>query len=520
MKQYIKKIKNKLFLIFALVIFSLIFFSYNITLTYDSSEYLGLADVLGTEQMTQNWIAHRGIGFPLLLKIFKPFGIENQIFMLILMFAFFIGLILSIYMIYNELKKIEFFKNKSLVYVFITYILLFVIFNPIIFGYYHTLLTEFVAITLTIVTCYLSWKWIDFSWKENKKSIIIYTVLFSIILTFVYHIKQSLVVLTIIPILVATFISLLHNFKIENIVNKGLTIVFILLTLFFSIKIWNLSMANAKVKESVEQLRLKDKLIVGITNLNQICNESNIMQVNINRDKISNEDNEEIEKIMQNNSNYNKFKIFESSNESYLVYYSKEDYSFKEVLIFYMKAFFNNPFDIIESYYKGYLEIIIFRDNAPLWIAEENFAIPIRIHLEKLNIIDVNEDYIKYVENYVRFNKNNIVSKVFTVYVNISILFFYAYTKINLLILPFLWLIILMIYFIIRNKIERNTLKVLQLILILNTTSFLSIMSYVVLGAYVDRYTVPMMIPVFLANFMTAILFINILKEKFAKKHN
>ena len=35
------------------------------------------------------------------------------------------------------------------------YVILFIILNPIIFGYYHTVLTEFVAMTISLVTCYL-----------------------------------------------------------------------------------------------------------------------------------------------------------------------------------------------------------------------------------------------------------------------------------------------------------------------------------------------------------------------------
>ena len=156
MKKFLEKNKNTILIAVFIVFLGIIYFSYNMTMTWDTSEYLGLADYIGTEEMTENWIGHRGIAFPLLLKLFKPFGIENKIFMLILMFMFYIAMVITIYKIYKKLREHEFFKSKITRWIFAIYTVIFIVLNPMLFGYYHTLLTEFVSMTITLLMCYLS----------------------------------------------------------------------------------------------------------------------------------------------------------------------------------------------------------------------------------------------------------------------------------------------------------------------------------------------------------------------------
>ena len=111
MKKFIEQNKEKILITIGIILLGIIFFSYNITMTWDSSEYLGLADYIGTQGMKENWIKHRGIAFPLLLKLLKPFGIENKYFILTGMFIFYIGMIFTIYKIYKKLNELGTFKK-------------------------------------------------------------------------------------------------------------------------------------------------------------------------------------------------------------------------------------------------------------------------------------------------------------------------------------------------------------------------------------------------------------------------
>ena len=106
MKNFWNKNKKKVLAIILIILSGILFFSYNITTTWDSSEYLGLADYIGTNEMKTNWIKHRGIAFPLLLKLLKPFGIENKFFILIGMYIFYLWMIFTIYKMYEKLKEL------------------------------------------------------------------------------------------------------------------------------------------------------------------------------------------------------------------------------------------------------------------------------------------------------------------------------------------------------------------------------------------------------------------------------
>lgn len=503
MKKFLEKHKDTILVILLITFLGIIYFSYNITTTWDTSEYLGLADYIGTEEMAEKWIGHRGIAFPLLLRLFKPFRIENKIFMLILMFIFYVSMIIIIYKIYKKLREHEFFKSKITKCIFAIYTIFTIILNPIIFGYYHTLLTEFVSMTIALLMCYLSWKWIDLTWKENKKSIIIYGIIFSLLTIFLYHTKQSLVPLAILPIITAAILSVINNFKLKNILIKTITILSTIIMLIVSISIWNFTMKKANVAGNTEKARVNGYLIKSIVEIKQICNEETINDIELDRSLISSKDNDEIDKILSNESEYERFTIYKASNEKYLVYYTKGSYSSKEDIGFYLKVLCNSPADIAKSYYKNYWKIIFSNKDLPIWIGMENYTIPYRIYQHKENVVDVNEEYEQYIENYRSMNKTKMVSKQFSKYANIVLKIITSFTKISLWILPITWLISIIVYIFINRKVSKNTLKILQFIVILYTTSFGGIMSYIMFSAKVDRYTVPMMIPTFIAHFLS-----------------
>ncbi len=514
MRKFLAKYKKEILMGVIIVFLIVLFFSYNITTTWDSSEYLGLADYIGTDEMQDKWIGHRGIAFPLLLKLFKPFGIENTVFLLILTFIFYISMVINTYLIYKKLKEIGYLKSKARKIIFIVYSIFLIVLNPIIFGYYHTILTEFVAMTIALVMCYLTWKWIDYDWKENKKQSIIYAIIFAFLTVFMYHIKQSLVPLTIIPVLIVAFISIINNFKLKNVFTKIFTVVFIVLMLIISIKVWNLSMEKADVEEVTATKRVNGQIIKGITKLKKICDETTMDNVELDIEKMSRKDNEEINKIIARESNYKTFNIYINLDKNkYLVYYSKGDYSFKEDLKFYIKTLITEPSAILNSYYNGYKRIVFCRDDMPLWLGRENLEIPVRIYLNMENVVDVNIDYEKYIENYRRVNEENIISNIFNKYA-LSVFFpITAFTKISLWILPITWTISLGIYCIFNKKISSINLKVLQLVVILYTTSFGGIMSYIVFGTFVDRYVVPMMITTFIGHILSVFLMSDFIKR-------
>ncbi|MCX4304045.1 MAG: hypothetical protein K1W33_00490 [Clostridia bacterium] len=242
-KDHIKKIVEVIVLLVILLILGKIFFSYNLNMTWDSSEYIGLASFIGTDQMQSNWIGHRGVGFPWLIHLSQSLSDIKVDGFLKLMFSFYVCMILSIYLIYRKLKKEGFLQNKILILAFIGYIGIFIALNPMFFGYYHTALTEFVGITGIAVMSVLSWWWADFTWEKNKLGIIIYPIIFSATTILLYHVKQSFVVLALLPILTASILSVFNNFNYKNVISKILTLSFVGLSLLHSVKLWGFFMS-------------------------------------------------------------------------------------------------------------------------------------------------------------------------------------------------------------------------------------------------------------------------------------
>ena len=315
------------------------------------------------------------------------------------------------------------------------------ILNPMIFGYYHTILTEFVSITITLLICYLSWEWIDITWKENKKKTLIYAIILSILIIIMYQTKQSLLPLAILPVLTALVVSIINNHKKNNILTKCLSFVFIIAMLGTSLLAWKLIMKDAKVIEKTIETRVN----------------------NITTSEMAKKDNK----------------------------------------------------TIIHKYYDDYKKIICLDSSKPFWYADENHKIPLHIYREGLiNHLRINQDYEKYVENYRSKNEFNIIAKIYNKYEELTVKLITSIMKISFAILPILWILSIICYLIFNKKMDKNKLSILQFIVILYTTSFGGIMAYVIFNAAIDRYVTPMMIPMFLADFLSLSLILKKFKIK------
>ena len=513
MKEFIHKNKKKFFLILFLIIYGILFFSYNVTSTWDSSEYLGMADFIRNGEIIQKWIPHRGFLFPLLLFLGQPFGIKSKWFMLILMYIFWIAMIFGVFAIYKKMESRGLFENKKQKIVFAIIFSFIVIFNPIIFGYYHTMLTEFVGLTISVIICYLTVNWINYSWKDNKKQIIIYGILFSILTIFIYHIKQSLLPITVIPIIISATLSCINKCKKENIIVRIVTIFIVFITLLSSIGIWNNFMKDAGVEKSVIDERIKNKIIRGISELNKVCSNEDVKIEQIDDYLISNEEKQIIKDINNGTSEYKKFILYKNSNDKYFLYLTKDDYTAKEQIEFYFKVLITSPIDVIKSYKNRFVNIIFSDEEHPILLFDENSTIPIRIfaHLEGKQ--GCNPKYVEYIQPYCNEDKDNLFSTIYTEYVRRTIINYNIITKFSLIVTPILFIITFLIYIIKRKKIKENSRRILETLIILYATSFGLIFSYVVLGSdIVDRYTVPVMIIANLANII--LLFLGYNKAK------
>lgn len=418
--------KNKIIIAIVYILIAIIFYSYNITLTWDSSEYLGLADQIGNANMKQNWITHRGFAFPLLLKFGKIIGIKN------LMFIFYTITSAFLLKICLQLKKINILTEKAFIF-FILYTIFIILLHPIVFSYFHTALTEFVAMSFAIISIYLSWNFINCFWEEHPKKFFLYTFVFSLITIFIYHVKQSLTPIILIPILVASCISIYSVHNKKNIISRILSILFIICFLALSIFIWKNLMGDVVIEATYNH-------------------------------NLSNS-------------------VLESDN-------------------------------IISSCITKYLRMIII-PNSEFWVYQENLAIGNRIYIPYAsNIIDCNENYRSYIEPFTSPNPKNLVSTIFNFYLGLIYISIICYTKITLLIAPFILITLCIVYLFINKKLPKNVLSLYHLTIILYATTFLGIFAYAFLGAQIDRYTVPLIFTSMLSNLTLVLLIIHLIKHK------
>ena len=493
-----KKIDDKnIILIIVTVVFAIIFFSYNIAMTWDSSEYLGLADYLFTDQMKTNWIGHRGMLYPLLIKIFQPLGIKNQFLLLLAMFISYIGLIYIIFKIIKRCKDNGIFDSRVTLIMSMIMTIFFIVLNPIIFGYYHTLLTEFVAITMTMLICYLAWKWLDVKWDSNKNQIVKYLVVFSCISIFVYHVKQSLYPIIISAISIAALLAVIKEFKLKNIVYRIVVILITIILLFSSIFTWGKIMGDANVIEKTESERISKKLIYGISKLEKIATNESI-NIDLNGINISLEDKEEINKVLKKESIYNEFTVYKDYKDEYFVFFSKDNYSMKEQIRFYLKIIIHSPYSIIDSYCYEYWRLIFMKEGASLGFSRENFYVALLTFRNTNNCTGPNPDYEIYIEPYSVEQGDNIVTTIYDYTYKLRF-FMIGFTKINLFILPILILIVFISFII--NLVKKKSTKILEILIILYGTAYMNLISYIAFGAYtIDRYSIPSFVPTYIAD--------------------
>ena len=243
----IKNKKNLIILIFFIFI-TMLFFSYAATITYDSSHYLWLTSLLTKEGDFSTWDIARGPVFPMFIWICNLLFGHNSNALLVGMYALYLLMLGGCYLIYKETIKSEELFNKKLKYIFIFLFLLLVVFNPMIIGYYHTLLTEFIAITLAVFGCYFAWKWIDVDFFTNKKMYIIYTIEFALLTAVSWQLKQPNVSTIIFPVIIAAIVSFIRKPNFKNFLQRFITLLCCIIVLACSIKIWNTILENGNVE--------------------------------------------------------------------------------------------------------------------------------------------------------------------------------------------------------------------------------------------------------------------------------
>lgn len=240
MKKWVYKIPKGEYLFICLILL-LAFISFWFVFpiyTFDSRWYIGYLDYFRGAKPLNEWNTVRGFTFPTILWIAyllhpDSLGVE------IILCLFYIIWTIYIYKLFILIKK-ECYQKK-LNYGEILIIGVFLVFNPIIWGYAHVVLTE--TISLFFLTIYIFYA-LKFFFKRRsecaKRSDYILFLVFSCILTSIlWFLKQSFFANTIFVATILEFELIIYKKNIKRVFYAVLVLVAMVLSIKISTLLWN-----------------------------------------------------------------------------------------------------------------------------------------------------------------------------------------------------------------------------------------------------------------------------------------
>ena len=238
--------------------------------------------------------------------------------------------------------------------------LLLILFNPVLYGYFRTLMTEFVAIPIILINCLLCYKWIQ-SDKWIK-----YSIIFSIISIFLWFLKQQYLIITLSSILISLIISCFYkNWKIM--LKKITTVFIVIIMVFSSITLWKNFLEKNDVNYEDGQnssFYLSRSILIGNKNFRIYHEKESLTIDDIENDLyINNADKEKLINIIngQINENFEIFSIYdEYNNIKYkdILYYDNPKITVFEALKFNINTIIHEPIVSFKAYLSNYLATI------------------------------------------------------------------------------------------------------------------------------------------------------------------
>lgn len=502
--------RHKNLLLFLIVFsFILFYFTYAVTILWDTAHYMTYVEILEGNLDWVNWDVVRGPVFPLLIYFSNlVFGKTVQG----LLFLTFVFYLIMLYVVYKMLMNI--LKNNKYKNVLIVLIEFLIIINPIIYGFYHALLTEFVAITISILTCYLSWKYItQIDETNNSKKKVLYIILFSLLCLFGWFLKQPYISTTFFPVLIALILSMIDRFNLKNIINKCIVIVSCVVTLFLGINLWNKFLESKGLNTNSSRnpsVSLGEQLIGAVENI-EITEETDYNVFDIENLKLSKKEKQTVLEIIKNKGD---FKIVSVKKENKIIeqyFYKTEVLSLKDSLFLLIKITFKHPIYVLDTYATNYLSIIdvygtttsngigyVSTKKVDLKFSNEISSIGFRPYSYNSNTFYMLEEAYERVQNYEQFNQ---APKVLNYGMRVLGILALILFKLEFILLP--WVLIYSIYYKFKQK---KLSSEINLVIILLSYSLLHILLHTVTGAIIDRYAVPAYLTTFLGIFILGYL--------------
>ena len=510
----IKSKKKIIGIIVFFIAITLVFFCYKPIITYDTSNYIYLKEILTGAESFSNWDNVRGISFPFSIAIFEMIFGKNLFSLSVFPYVYYIAMIIISIMIYKKvIKNIDFGKKEKIIAI-VLYVL-FVLVNPLIFGYYHVLLVEFVGMTVALLSCFLSWEFLNINFKNDKGKYVLYTIIFTILGIMMWHMKQPYFSTILFPLVFASIISICKEFKLNNILSKLVSIIIVILGLVISIIIWNKLMVsqNVTIKEEKTSTGLmSEQLIKGISEYEIV---SNVTKEYIEDNKyLTEEEKNKICDLIENDNN--DYFIFENTENgrvinTKVVFFENGKISTKDAIFYILETFVKEPGVVIKSYVRNYLalsDIFMLKyddtikhyrigEIAPYYMLYENALFAHWPYDGDGSIFLMeNKKYTEYMECYEDINEKIPGINDFFYLMRKPANMFYKFV---FLLLPMLWVLSIIRLIINRKKYSDKQKNIYNFIVILYSYSFLHIFMHGFLGAPIDRYAMPATITTYVA---------------------
>lgn len=517
--KVLKKHKN----IVILILLTLVFFSSSLVITSDSTHYLKYVNILEHNAPFSSWDIVRGPIFPIIISINNFLFGRSGLGMMAGMYIFYLLYCLIIYAFSNILFKKSNHKN-----ILITVLCIFCIVNPLILGYFHTMLTEYVAITLTMGSLYMGWKWYQI---KTRKEQILYGLYFCFGISFSYFLKQPYICCVLIPMVISIAYSLIINKKNSNKTYYFGTLFIAIIMLIISSISWNkfLEIKGVNLKTGRDSSGMLSTQLLNsidgykITKINNYEKIKNDKYLTKTEKKAIKKELQKHKKVMILNI-YNGKKLLE---KDFLRINKGNKASGKDTILEIANTFFKHPSIVIRSYSKNYcglssICIIESEDGIQYHVTDkmelikmfENEIIPFKSFRYEDKYIYYPPERKEFVDEYIFPINQGLISKLITYLFLPTSILFKLVTFLSLIYI----IILVTIRIIFRKCLKKKELYLLSLMFL--SFSFLTIVANALSGAMIDRYSVICFIPGLLGFIGTILFTISNLnkKEKINKK--
>ncbi len=362
MANWILKNKKLIIIASAVFLFGLIFISVPIGVFPDSTVYTGYIKIFQGVAPISSWDMLRGPSFPFMIFLFITFLGGPMVGLLIGAYIIFLGMV---YVLASVIKRFveELKLNKRARIITYIFFSLAVVLNPIIFGYFHAVLTEYITMFMAVISCILAWKWMKVDFISSKAKYIGYTLAFSLIMVFMWFVKQPYLTVSLFPWLIAGILELTVKFNWRNLLQRMATLCVGVTSLVLGIVVWQsfLGMNGVNVSSSSGSSGfIGYGLMSGVSN-GRLIKESKLTDVEVDKDSYLNDEEKQKIKDALDDSDFTAdvWVLYSANGQKIVdkipVYYSSTSMPLGASVKLWTEITSSNPLLALDSYASNYL---------------------------------------------------------------------------------------------------------------------------------------------------------------------